>query len=124
MGILTIALLLFVSMTLGFGALGWFFYKLKESHSSLSADFKRQTRDLKGLYSAANHLTERLIQAERTIADLEKKTDDFDDQQRNDHPYSTAIKLVKNGARVEDLVEQCNVTQDEAELLVRLHGVG
>lgn len=120
---LTLALLLVVLIALGFGVLGRVYFKLKESHSGLSEDFIRQTNDLKGLLSAANNVAERLIEAERTVAEMAKKVDDLDGQQPDGHPYTAAIKLVKNGARVEDLVEQCSVSQDEAELLIRLHGL-
>lgn len=118
-----IALLLVILMALAVGILGRHYLKLKESHSNLSEDFLQQTHDLKGLYSAANNAAHRLIEAERTIADLAKKIDDIDHQEQDGHPYTAAIKLVKTGARVEDLVAKCSVSQDEAELLIRLHGL-
>jgi hypothetical protein len=35
--------------------------------------------------------------------------------------YQIAIRLAKNGARVDDLVESCALTRQEAELVQRLH---
>ncbi|HEY5807280.1 MAG TPA: DUF2802 domain-containing protein [Povalibacter sp.] len=36
--------------------------------------------------------------------------------------YDVATRLARNGAGVEDLIENCGITRHEAELLVRLHG--
>lgn len=36
--------------------------------------------------------------------------------------YDMATRLAKNGADVDELVDNCGITRHEAELLVRLHG--
>ena len=37
--------------------------------------------------------------------------------------YDIAMRLVKNGAGVEEVVTACGISRHEAELLVRLHGI-
>jgi hypothetical protein len=38
------------------------------------------------------------------------------------HPYSMAIQKVRSGASVSELMQTSGLSQDEAALLIRLHG--
>jgi Protein of unknown function (DUF2802) len=38
------------------------------------------------------------------------------------HPYSLAIQKARSGANVSELMQNSGLSQDEAALLIRLHG--
>ena len=40
----------------------------------------------------------------------------------SNHPYNLVIQQVRNGANVNDLMQNSGLSQDEAALLIRLHG--
>ena len=49
----------------------------------------------------------------------------FADYQHNEpstHPYSLVIQKVRSGASVSELMQNSGLSQDEAALLIRLHG--
>jgi hypothetical protein len=70
----------------------------------------------------AGHFDQRLQQMQRIQADLLRRLNDLDENQRTARPYDQAIRLVRQGASVERLVEELGLSQSEAELLIRLHG--
>ena len=62
------------------------------------------------------------------VAELEQKISSFDQNakplvevEENEAPYSLAILLAKRGHDKQDLVKMCNLTENEADLIISLH---
>jgi hypothetical protein len=76
------------------------------------------------LYAAKQMMDKRITDKEEQISALNAK---YSTYQHNEHSNSTnsygaAIQKVRNGASVSDLMQNSGLSQDEAALLIRLHG--
>ncbi|MCK4840287.1 MAG: DUF2802 domain-containing protein [Methylococcales bacterium] len=97
--------------------------KLKQDYRILSNSINRNTNDITGLCSAAVSVDTRVSDNnEQLNGIMEKMTDIEQNEQHTNLPYHTAIQRVRNGASIDDLVQQCGLSQEEAVLLIRLHG--
>ncbi len=101
--------------------------KLKQQLTILSDEVERNNKDIVGLCSAAVSVDNRLIDSSDQLKNIVAKVTDCEHQEYQQHedgqqPYHDAIQRVKNGADVEELIQQCRLSQDEAVLLIRLHG--
>jgi hypothetical protein len=50
------------------------------------------------------------------------KIADYQHNEPSTHPYSVVIQKVRSGASVSELMQNSGLSQDEAALLIRLHG--
>jgi hypothetical protein len=53
---------------------------------------------------------------------LAERQETYEIQQAGEQPYSHAIRLVQQGAGVNRLVQELELSESEASLIVRLHG--
>ncbi len=60
----------------------------------------------------------------RKFADLEQRIDDVQMQEPESKMYNRAVKMAKSGASLKDIMEECELPQPEAELLISIHGPG
>lgn len=107
------------------GMIVWLIFehkKLKQDYRTLYDYLERNNRDIAGLCSAAvsidNQLSDNNLQFDGVI----KKIADLEQQEHTSQPYHSAIQMVRNGAGIEELIDQCSLSQEEATLLIRLHG--
>jgi hypothetical protein len=79
-------------------------------HSTLSVDERIIATDLRinAIDHQMNHLAEKITNAQQ--------------HESSSHPYSLAIQKVRSGASVSELMQTSGLSQDEAALLIRLHG--
>ncbi len=97
--------------------------KLKLQITTLSEEVERNNKDIAGLCSAAVSVDNRLIDSRDQLKEIVNKVADFKQyEQQTEQPYQDAIQRIRKGADVEELTKQCGLSQDEAVLLVRLHG--
>ena len=61
----------------------------------------------------------RLEQREKALSERQES---FEIQQADEQPYGQAIRLVQQGAGVRRLVDELDLSESEADLIVRLHG--
>lgn len=128
-----IVLLVFTGLIAGLVWL-WREHKaLKQQVFILAAQVQRNNDDLVGLCSAAVAVDKRLAENESQLRSIvedgavpQRQTDmvheDVIDDESQDQGYQLAIKKIRQGATMDDLVKSCGLTRDEAVLLVRLHG--
>ena len=99
------------------------FKKLKQDFVILDEDVERNNKDIAGLCSAAISVDSKLVDNNKQLDDIAKKVIDFEQlEQPTNQPYHSAIQRVRAGADVDDLVQQCGLSREEAVLLKRLHG--
>jgi hypothetical protein len=89
--------------------------------------------DIYGLCSAALTVNENTATSHEELHDLkqqlasivEKMSDLQNEIQQGDFvnsPYNVDIRKIRDGASVEELMKQSDLSYDEAALLIRLHG--
>jgi len=79
--------------------------------------------EVSALCSAGTGMGERLVRAEELLRRLTERHDQLELRAGGERQYAQAIRMVQNGAGIEDLVTSCGLTHGEAELVVMLHGV-
>jgi len=79
--------------------------------------------DVSALCSGARGVDERVGGNEKRVRSLLDRLDELEeaDGPGHIHGFQEATKLAQEGASVDDIVEKCHLTIDEADLLVRLY---
>lgn len=83
---------------------------------------QRHQEELNALYSGAAGVGSHLARLENQLNTLSDRQEQFDVRDPSTQNYSHAIELAQRGAAAEELMRQCELLHEEAELLVRLHG--
>ncbi len=82
-----------------------------------------QAQSISGLTAGALGMDRRLRRAEASEKLIIDRQEVIESQQSAEQPYSHAIRLVQQGASARRLVEELSLSESEAELLARLHGL-
>jgi len=125
--LLIIAIVIIVSVII---VLVWLiieYKKLKQKVTILSSEIERNNKDIAGLCTAAVSVDNRLTDSHDQLTEIVNKVTDFEQYeqqtiQAQPQSYDDAIQRIRNGASVEELTKQCGLSQDEAVLLIGLHG--
>ncbi len=127
--LLIIAIVIIVSIVI---VLVWLiieYKKLKQQITILSSEIERNNKDIAGLCTAAVSVDNRLVDSHDQLTEIVNKVTDFKQHEpqtvstpSQPQSYDDAIQRVRNGASVDELTKQCGLSQDEAVLLIRLHG--
>ena len=97
--------------------------KLRQDYIILNKHVERNNRDIAGLCSAAVCVDSRLSDNNEQLNGIVEKVTDFEQhEQQASQPYHSAIQKVRNGADAEELIQQCDLSREEAMLLIHLHG--
>lgn len=80
-------------------------------------------QSIRALTSGAVGIDRRLRRTEAIDKLLSDRQETFENQQAAEQPYSQAIRLVQQGATRGRLVEELSLSESEADLIVRLHGL-
>ena len=83
---------------------------------------KLQEQSISGLTAGSAGIDRRLTRLEAAETVLSERQDAFESQQAAERPYQQAIRLVRDGATSRRLVEELELSESEADLIVRLHG--
>lgn len=79
-----------------------------------STDLRQQMR---ALTSAALGMGERVLEMERRQKHLAERQDQVDIYESANQPYEQAITMAQHGASIEELVDNCGVSENEAHLI-------
>ncbi|CAG7856052.1 hypothetical protein MCAMS1_00398 [biofilm metagenome] len=108
------------------GLLIWLFSKhrkLKDDYEDLAEIVHGLNNDFRDFYTTALALDERMAATDEQILALAEKISNLQPvAEPANHPYSMAIQKVRSGASVSELMQTSGLSQDEAALLIRLHG--
>ncbi|MEI6744395.1 MAG: DUF2802 domain-containing protein [Methylococcaceae bacterium] len=107
--------------------------QLKRDCANLTDIVDGNKNDIYGLCSAALTVNENTATSHEELHDLkqqlasivEKMSDLQNEIQQGDFvnsPYNVDIRKIRDGASVEELMKQSDLSYDEAALLIRLHG--
>lgn len=79
-------------------------------------------QSISGLTAGAVGIDRRLFKLEARERLLTERQETYENQQTDERPYGEAIRLVQQGAGVARLVDELALSENEADLIVRLHG--
>lgn len=99
-------------------------FKLMRDHEELAEFTHNLNNEFRELASLTPLLDERIAWMASRIDQLTEKINAPAPLQNepSSHPYSQAIQKVRSGASVGELMQSSGLSQDEAALLIRLHG--
>lgn len=96
--------------------------RLRVWNQAYEAELRALKAELAALCTANIGVGKQVGQMEQQVRRLAERQDLLELREASNRPYTQAIRLVRNGADVKDLMSTCALTQGEAELLVMLHG--
>jgi uncharacterized protein DUF2802 len=65
---------------------------------------------------------ERILRFEQTLNKLKEHQNTLDLGTTTQHSYDHAIRLARKGVGINQLIDSCNLSDEEAHLISRLHG--
>ncbi|MFA5985177.1 MAG: DUF2802 domain-containing protein [Methylococcaceae bacterium] len=98
--------------------------KLKRQLAGLVETLEANKNDVAGLCKAAVKVDHRIEHTDAQIGELLIKLSEQQFVDQSSHPYGGVIQKVRSGASVNELMQNSGLSQDEAALLIRLHGAG
>ena len=90
--------------------------KLEKTLGQITQDYRVQTASVLNMGERLKRLERRTYGHVSAGAASDKK-----DDEPSDVAYTQAAKLLEQGATVEDIMEKCNISQSEAELIESLY---
>jgi hypothetical protein len=90
--------------------------------ATLQREMQLLQQSVSALTAGALGLDRRLDRLAAREQVLAERQETYEIQQADEQPYSHAIRLVQQGASVNRLVEELELSESEASLIVRLHG--
>jgi Protein of unknown function (DUF2802) len=96
--------------------------KLKHDYQILADIVHGHNNDIADLCTAVLTADGRIAATDEQMSVLCAKMADYQHNESSTHPYSLVIQKVRSGASVSELMQNSGLSQDEAALLIRLHG--
>lgn len=93
-----------------------------EHTKQLQQELELVRQSISGLTAGAVGVDRRMQKLEVREKVLSDRQETYENQQSDDQPYGHAIRLVQQGAGVGRLIDELDLSESEAQLIVRLHG--
>jgi biopolymer transport protein ExbB/TolQ len=94
----------------------------RERHERLERQLLLLQQSISGLTAGAVGVDRRMSKLEAREKALTERQETYENQRHDEQPYGHAIRLVHQGAGVHRLVDELDLSESEASLIVRLHG--
>jgi len=96
---------------------------LEQRVNEVCNKFEVIQNDVSALCAGGLGVDERVGGLERRVRTMVERLDDLEGSDAFEHlqEFQGAIELAQQGAEPSEIVEKCQLTLDEAELLIRLH---
>ncbi len=94
-------------------------HKRQQQQAEVISDLQNQ---LSALTSGAVHTDDRIIAFEQAVSKLREQQGNLTASVAPQHNYDHAIRLAKKGVVSSQLVDSCNLSDEEAHLIERMHG--
>jgi type II secretory pathway component PulF len=96
--------------------------KLKHNYRILADIVHGHNNDIADLCTAVLTADGSIAATNEQVSALCAKITDYQHNEPSTYPYSLVIQKVRSGASVSELMQNSGLSQDEAALLIRLHG--
>ncbi|QBQ53499.1 DUF2802 domain-containing protein [Nitrosococcus wardiae] len=107
-----IILVLYLNLTL---------YRANRQLEEQVQQLQQLQKDFGVLCAGSARLGNQILQLERRVKKLDERQDQIDLHTPENCAYSQAIKMVRNGADIDQLIASCGLSRDEAGLVYLLH---
>lgn len=97
--------------------------KLKRDYQALADAVQGNSADIADLCAATLSVDGYMAAMDERINALSAKTSGQPPPEIAGHPYGQTIQKVRGGASISELMQNSGLSQDEAALLIRLHGI-
>jgi|SRR5690554_906228 len=97
-------------------------YRLFRTSRAQTIQITALQQQLSALCSAAVGSDERVVRFEQALVRLREQQSTLSSGQVQQHRYEHAIRLARKGVDSEQLRDNCNLSDEEALLIARLHG--
>lgn len=105
------------------------YLQLKRDYTTLATLVDGNKNDIFGLCSAALTVNEnraaiheQLHELKQQVAHILDKMNELQQSDTVNSPYNVDIRKIRDGASIDELMRQSDLSYDEAALLIRLHG--
>ncbi len=104
------------------------YMQLKHKYLRLNDTVQSNKSDVSGLCAAALTVNNHINSTNQKLKDFDEKFNELLErmnelqQEAVDSPYHVDIRKIREGANVEQLMHDSDLSYDEASLLIRLHG--
>jgi hypothetical protein len=88
---------------------------------ALGRDIKSLQQDFGAFCSGASGVGTHLSRVDRQLMRLLERQDQFEVRDSIHSEYDQAVRMIRRGASIDEIISQCNLARAEAELLSRLH---
>lgn len=98
--------------------------KLRKLEKRLLAqdDIVSQNQEsIRALFSGAAGVGDHLMRVEHLMKRVAERQDQLDIKDSSSYSYDHAIKLIQGGADYEEVIAQCGLVREEADLLVQMY---
>jgi len=96
-------------------------YRLYQLNKQQTARIASLQNQLAVLCAGAVGTDERIIRFEQTLHQLKEQQHTLDIGMNTQQGYDHAIRLARKGASINQLIDSCNLSDEEAHLISRLH---
>ena len=98
------------------------YYKLYKLNQSQQRNILSLQNQLSTLCAGAVGTDERIINFQLTLNRLKESQNTMSLGMPSQHNYDHAIRLARKGVDINQLIDNCNLSDEEAHLIDRLHG--
>jgi hypothetical protein len=109
-------------MSAVFLVLGLAAFHLLKLYKQQTARIHALQGQLAALCEGAAGTDERILRFEQTLGKIRDHQHAIDLVSNSQPAYDHAIRLARKGAGIEQLIDNCNLSDEEAHLINRLHG--
>lgn len=116
--------ILIAMMSLAFLLCAWLGVRLRVANKRAAVyvgELQVLQVDNLSLHKTVEALTDRIAQLERQVQHLSRRQNQLELRDPVTQTYEPAIRMVRKGADVEELVSTCGLARGEAELIMMLH---
>jgi len=100
----------------------WQLYKQNKAKiEQANQDIDKLKNTLNALISSAVGVDRRMDAVERGKIELQQRQESIEQHSRSDRPYAEAIHKAQQGATADQLMDEFNMSRNEADLIVMLH---
>ncbi len=121
--------ILFVFIVIALTLLLYLLFKVKklaqdqvEKIELIESNLASERSKIALLSSASIGVDGRALSIESRLLELECALEKSESNEQGDASYHSAIRQAKSGSGRESLVKECNISREEADLIVRLYG--
>jgi hypothetical protein len=124
-GMMTVSLLMSQALLLtAVAGLIFAMHRMRKQEKRYNAALRSLQDDFAALCNGAVGVGDHLYHVEQNLRRLSQRQDQVDLHDPTQQSFDHAVRLVENGASIEDVMSQCGLVRSEAELLAMLHRRG